>query len=160
MLDEKGRLWGKVNIFDLAILLVIIILVVGYLYQDRAASVDPEGKTVVVKVVCPNVYPGVENNLQVGDTLVAGGSFTTARITEMETRAANWVTTNSEGMMVLTQNPFRKDIFLTLEGNSSQISPMEIGFAGQKVRAGLEDFYVKTQKTELQATVISVEIMQ
>ena len=158
MIDEKGRILGKINIFDLAVLLVIVILIFGYLYRDRATNIDPEARTVLVKVVCPNIYPGVEQNLSVGDTLIAAGGFTGVHIAEMETKSANWVTCDGDGMMVLTKNPFRKDIFLSLEGKSAQISPTEIGFAGQKVRAGLEDFYVKTQKAELKATVISVEI--
>lgn len=158
MIDKKGRIFGKINVFDLAILLIIVMLIFGYLYRDRATHINPEGSTVIVEVVCPNIYPGVENNLSVGDTLIAAGGFTGVHIAEMETKSANWVTTDGDGVMVLTKNPFRRDIFLTLEGKSSQISPTEIGFAGQKVRAGLEEFYVKTQKAELKATVISIEI--
>jgi hypothetical protein len=63
MIDEKGRILGKVSIVDLIILLVIVALAFAYLYRDRAADISPQAKTVVVKAVCPNVYPGIENNL-------------------------------------------------------------------------------------------------
>lgn len=158
MIDEKGRILGKISIVDLAILLVVLALAFAYLYRDRAAEVSPQAQTVVVKAVCPNVYPGIENNLEVGDNLVASGALTNAKITEMRAEDANWATPNAEGIVVLSKNPFRKDIFLTLEGKSAQITPAEITFAGQKVQAGKEDFYVKTQKVSLLATVISISI--
>jgi hypothetical protein len=158
MIDEKGRIFGKVSIVDLAILLVVLALVFAYLYKDRAADVSSEAKTIVVKVVCPNVYPGVEDNLQVGDTLVASGALTAVKITEMEVEQANWVAADDAGQMILSKNPFRKDIFLTLETTTSQVSPSEITFAGQKVRAGKEDFYVNTQKVSLISTVVSVAV--
>ncbi len=158
MIDEKGRIFGKVSIVDLAILLVVVALVFAYLYQDRAADVGSEARTIVVKVVCPNVYPGVEDNLQVGDTLVASGALTAVKITEMTVEQANWVAPDDAGQMVLSKNPFRKDIFLTLETTTSQVSPAEITFAGQKIRAGKEDFFVNTQKVSLESTVISVSV--
>lgn len=156
MIDEKGRIFGKVSIVDLAILLVIVALVFAYLYRDRAADVSTQASTIVVKVVCPNVYPGVEDNLQVGDTLVASSAFTSVKITEMKVEPANWVVTDGNGQMMLSTNPFRKDIFLTLETKTSQVTPAEITFAGQKVRAGKDDFFVNTQKVTLKGTVISV----
>ncbi|NLO22420.1 MAG: DUF4330 domain-containing protein [Syntrophomonadaceae bacterium] len=158
MIDEKGRILGKVSIVDLAILLIVLALAFAYLYRDRAADVSPQAQTIVVEVVCANIYPGVENSLQVGDTLVASGALTNVKVTEMRVEDANWSTPNADGQVVLSKNPFRKDIFLTLEGKSSQVSAAEITFAGQKVQAGKDDFYVKTQKVSLKAIVISVSI--
>ncbi len=158
MIDEKGRILGRINIVDLFIVLLVLALAFAYLYQDRALDVSPQANTIVVKVVCPNVYPGVENNLMLGDTLVASGALTNVKITEMRVDDANWATPNADGQVVLSKNPFRRDIFLTLEGQSAQVSPAEITFAGQKVQAGKEDFYVKTQKVSLLATVTSINI--
>ncbi len=158
MIDEKGRILGKVSIVDLVILLLIAALVFAYLYQDRAADVSSEARNIVVKVVCPNIYPGVEDNLQVGDTLVASGALTAVKITEMNVEQANWVAPDDAGQMVLSKNPFRKDIYLTLECKTSQVSPSEITIAGQKARAGKQDFFVNTQKVTLESTIISVVV--
>jgi hypothetical protein len=38
------------------------------------------------------------------------------------------------------------------------VTPAEITLGGQKVRAGKEDSYVKTQKVELEATILKVEV--
>jgi hypothetical protein len=60
--------------------------------------------------------------------------------------------------MVLSKNPFRKDIFLTLEGQTAQITPAEITFAGKPCRRAKKIFYIKTQKVSLLATIISISI--
>jgi hypothetical protein len=157
VIDEKGRLGGKINIIDLAIVLVIIALIGGFLYKDKAASTSPTAKTMIVKIVCPNAFPGVEKNLKVGDYLVANSALTSAKITEMTVDAAKWVAPDSNGKLVLSRSPLRKDIYLTLEGVSPQYSSAEISFGGQMLRAGKEDFVLKTQKVELKAIVISIE---
>lgn len=158
MLDEKGRLFGKVSIVDLAIVLIVLILVAGYLYRDRAAGTPAQAKTVVVKVVCNGVYPGTEDSIKIGDNLVASGGVTNVRITDMRVEPAYWTVNTADGHMNLTTNPFRKDIYLTLEGKTSQITPAEITFAGQKCRVGKEDFVIKTQKVEVIAIVQDIAI--
>lgn len=159
MLDEKGRLFGKINVVDLAIILVGIVLVAGYLYRDRAAGTPAEARTVVVKIVCNNVYPGTENSIKVGDRLVAGGGLTNIKVTEIRVQPALATATTADGKMNLTTNPFRKDIYLTLEGKISQITPAEITFGGQKCRVGKEDFVFKTQKVEVaKAIVLDINI--
>ncbi|SHG42921.1 protein of unknown function [Thermosyntropha lipolytica DSM 11003] len=160
IIDDKGRLFGLINVIDLIILLIIALLIVGYIYRGRATPVSSEPQTVRLKVVCPAVYPGVENNLKTGDRLIAAGAVTSAEIKEIEVKPAAWVTTNAQGQMVLTTNPFRKDIHLTIEGTSTQAGPAGITLAGQSVRAGKEDFVVKTQLVELKATIVSVEIVK
>lgn len=158
MLDEKGRLFGKVSIVDLAIVFIVLILVAGYLYRDRAAGTPAAAKTVVVKVVCNGVYPGTENSIKVGDQLVASGGLTNVKVTEMHVEQAYWTVNAADGTMNLTTNPFRRDIYLTLEGKTSQISPAEIVFAGQKCRVGNEEFYIKTQKMEAKAIVLDIAV--
>ena len=158
MLDEKGRLFGKVSIVDLAIIFIVVLLVAGYLYRDRAAGTPTEAKTVVVKVVCNGVYPGTENSIKVGDHLVASGGLTNVKITDIRVEQANWTVETADGQINLTTNPFRKDIYLTLEGKTSQITPAEITFAGQKCRVGKEDFFIKTQKVEALAIVRDIAI--
>jgi len=159
LIDDKGRLFGKLNLIDLGVLLLVVILVTGFLYKDKAAGTASEGQTVILQVVSPAQYPGVGEKIKVGDILVASGAPTSARITSVEVRPANWVAANSEGKMILSQNPFRKDVYVTIEGKTTQVTPGEITFAGQKVRAGKKDFVVKTKTVEMaDSTIISVEV--
>lgn len=158
VVDEKGRLFGKISIVDLAILFIIVILVAGYLYRDRAAETAPEAKTVTVKVVCNGVYPGTENSIEIGDNLVASGAVTNVEVIEKSVEPAAWVVNAADGRAVLSTNPFRKDIYLTLQGEITQVTPAEISFAGQKCRVGKEDFVIKTQRMEAEAVVLDIEV--
>ena len=105
VVDEKGRLFGKISIVDLAILFIIVILVAGYLYRDRAAETAPEAKTVTVKVVCNGVYPGTENSIEIGDNLVASGAVTNVEVIEKSVEPAAWVVNAADGRAVLSTNP-------------------------------------------------------
>ena len=158
MIDDKGRLFGKINIIDLAVLAVVLLLIAGFLYREKSSNVIVNPKTVVVKVVCPFVYPDVVPNLKAGDQLVASGQLVPVYIKEVDIRPAMTTVSKPDGSMILTTNPFRKDIFVTLEGKTNAISPAEIVLGGQKIRTGKEDYYVKTQTLELRATILSVDV--
>lgn len=158
MIDSQGKLFGKINVIDLAVLLAVLLLVAGYLYRQQSSSVIVHPKTVEIRVVCPFVYPEVVPNLKVGDQLVANGELVPVQITKMDVKQALTTVTRAEGTQVLTYSPFRKDIFLTISGQTSSVTPGEITLGGQKVRAGKDDYFVKTQRTELKATILSVEV--
>lgn len=160
IIDDKGRLFGIINVIDLIIILAIILLIGGYLYRGKATPVSSEPQNVRLKVVCPSIYPGVEKNIKIGDYLVAAGAVTSAQIKEIEVKPAAWVTTDAKGQMLLTTNPFRKDIYLVIEGPSTQVGPAGITLAGQSVKAGKEDFVVKTRLVEMKGTIVQVEIVK
>lgn len=158
-IDKKGKIFGVINIIDLFVVLAVVLLGVGYLYRDHGSEIQVgSGKSVTVKLVCNYAFPGAEESLRVGDHLVASSSLTGAVIKDIKVEQANETAPDDKGQMVLSKNPFRKDIYLTIEATDAQISPAEIIVAGQKCRAGKEDFFVKTQTVELKATVLDVEV--
>lgn len=159
MIDEKGRLFGKINIIDLAVVLVIVLLAGGILYREKGSSaVVAQPRTVVMKVVCLGVYPDAATQIKPGDQLVASGNLVPVYVKDVKIRRALNGTPNAEGQIILAEHPFRKDVLLTLEGKTMAVSPAEIVLGGQRVRAGIEDYVVKTQKFEAKATIISVEV--
>lgn len=158
MIDKQGRLFGKVSIIDLAIILAVILVIAGVFYRGRGPDVAVSPKTVAIKVVCPFVYPDVVQNLKEGDQLVANNQLVPVYIRKVEVKQAATTVSKPDGSMILTENPFRKDIFLVIEGQTTAVSPYEIMLGGQKVRAGKDDYFVKTRTTELKATILEVEV--
>ncbi len=159
MIDKQGRLFGRVSIIDVAIILAVILVICGVFYRGRGPDVAAvSSKTVTIKVVCPFVYPDVVKNIQVGDQLVANNQLVPVYIKEVDIRKAATTVSKPDGSMILTENPFRKDIFLVIEGQTTAVSPHEIMLGGQKVRAGKDDYFVKTRTAELRATVLEVEV--
>lgn len=158
MIDKQGKLFGKVSIIDLAIVLAVILVIIGVFYRGQGPSAAVNTKTVQIKVVCPWVYPDVTESVQVGDQLVANNQLVPVYIKEVDVRPANTTLSWSDGSMQLAQNPFRKDIFLVIEGETTAVSNVEIMLGGQKVRAGKDDYYVKTDTYELKAVILDVEV--
>lgn len=158
MIDKQGKLFGKINVIDLVVLLAVLLLVGGFLYREKGTANVAASKTVTLRVVCPYVYPDVAENLKVGDQLVASSALIDAHITKLDVKPAQTTVTMPDRSMILTTNPFRKDIFLEIEGQTLAVTPAEISLGGQKVRAGKEDYFVKTQKVELEATILKVDV--
>jgi len=158
MLDKQGRLFGRVSIIDLAIILAIVLVIAGVFYRGRGTDVAVAAKTVQIKVVCPFVYPDVVPNIKAGDQLVANNQLVPVYIKEVEVKKAATTVSKPDGSMILTENPFRKDIFLVIEGETTAVSPYQIMLGGQQVRAGKDDYFVKTRTAELKATILNVEV--
>ena len=158
LIDSKGKIFGLINIIDLAVVLIVIVLGAGYLYRDKGSETTAAGKHVEMKVVCNYAYPGSEKSLKVGDRLVSNGALTNTVIKDFHVENAWDTAADAKGQSVLSRNPFRKDIYVTLEAPDAQVAPAEITVAGQKVRAGKEDFTFKTQTVELKAIVMSVVV--
>jgi len=158
MIDKQGKLFGRVSIIDLVIVLAIILVIVGVFYRGKGTSVAVQPSTVQIKVVCPFVYPDVVKNIKVGDQLVANNQLVPVYIKEVEVKAAATTVSKPDGSMILTTNPFRKDIFVVIEGETTAVSPHEIMLGGQKIRAGKDEYFVKTRTCELKATILEVEV--
>lgn len=158
MLDKQGRLFGRVSIIDLAIILAIVLVIAGVFYRGRGTDAPVAAKTVQIKVVCPFVYPDVVPNIKAGDQLVANNQLVPVYIKEVEVKKAATTVSKPDGSMILTENPFRKDIFLVIEGQTTAVSSYQIMLGGQQVRAGKDDYFVKTRTVELKATILNVEV--
>ena len=158
MLDKQGRLFGRISIIDLAIIVAGVLVIVGVFYRGKGPDTAVAPKTVQIKVVCPFVYPDVVPNVNVGDQLVANNQLVPVYIKDVEVKKAATTVSKPDGSMILTENPFRKDIFLVIEGETTAVSPHQIMLGGQQVRAGKDDYYVKTRTVELKATILQVEV--
>ena len=91
IINEKGKLFGVINVVDLLVLLAAIAVIagVGYkLFAPQIASVAarqvPMTVTVRVRGATPFLVEEVQRNSQVGKQIVSGSSFTEAVITDMQ----------------------------------------------------------------------------
>jgi hypothetical protein len=68
VIDEKGRLWGKVNIIDLAIVLVVV---AGLLFYVAGRSLNKAVPTTEVTMVLESepLYPGSGEDIKPGDKI-------------------------------------------------------------------------------------------
>jgi len=156
MIDDKGRIFGLINIIDLVVILLVVILAFGYFYRNRTPDVT-ETHTATVKVICPYLRPEVAAQLHEGDHLLARGQIQPAYIKELTVEKANDTASDSSGKIILQKHPFRQDVFVTLEGPVSYTGA-EIYMAGQQIRAGLDDYILKTQFFEATGEILEVNV--
>lgn len=165
MLDEKGRLFGKINVIDLLVaLLVIVVAVVVAVKLLGGGEGLPGGETgstkltytVEVDGVKPEVYENLKSYVEQegGDQLMASGDMLDAYVTgvtaEPHEEAVSLNTAN--GQVSLPTESGLLDLTFTIESNVVNAVTNEVGT--QEVRIG-KTHTVKTIHFELMNGVIT-----
>ena len=158
MIDEKGRLFGKINIVDLLVILVVVIAaaVLGMKFLRPGSSTNTAGGATAVTytVVVENVRPEVYENVQkyVPSTLMASGELLDGQVVAVTAvpHMENVVLNTESGTQLVQVEQKNLDLTFTVECNVLNTITTEIGT--QEVRVG-KTHIVKTDKFELVGVV-------
>ena len=161
IINEKGKLFGLINIVDLLVLVAAIAVVAGVGYKLFAPqikeSVQPQVElTAIVRVrgATPFLVTEVERNSQVGKQLVSGNSYVNGTIEDMKIEDYAQQVTTADGRIVTAVD--KKDIVFTIKTTVPKgTATPSIGT--QEVRAG-RTFIVKTNDFETSGNIDSVDI--
>ena len=161
MIDEKGRLFGKINIVDLIVILVIVIaaVVVGMKFLGGGngnSAINPNKTPVRYTVLVEGVEPEVYENIQkyIPGQLMASGELLdgyVTGVTPVEGRVHTATVNTADGTLEIPLNEGKLDLIFTIECNVVNSITTEIGT--QEVRVG-KTHTVKTDKFELMNGVI------
>ncbi|MPM85586.1 hypothetical protein SDC9_132667 [bioreactor metagenome] len=156
IVDEKGRIFGRLNIVDLIVVLLIVAAVaaLGIKLTSRGGGlVEPTKLTYTVKVVAvePEVYQSVLDNIP--GQLMASGSLVDGQVVAVDaTPAKNGASLNTVGgALDVTLRDDLLDLVFTIEANVTNTVINEVGT--QEVRIG-KSHIVKTAKFEMPSGVI------
>ena len=161
MIDEKGRLFGKINIVDLIVILVIVIaaVVVGMKFLGGGngnSAINPNKTPVRYTVLVEGVEPEVYENIQkyIPGQLMASGELLdgyVTGVTPVEGRVHTATVNTADGTLEIPVNEGKLDLIFTIECNVVNSITTEIGT--QEVRVG-KSHIVKTDKIELPNGII------
>lgn len=160
LIDEKGRLFGKINIIDFAVAVVILFLVaaVGYKVLGPKVQTSPNAQgeiTAVVKFTFKT--DGVVASLQKDQKLVFGSDYIPgAYIEEVKSAPADYITTDDQGKIHVEKHPFLKDLYVTIKATVDTNAPI-LKVGTQEICQG-KNFVVKTQTTDITGSVESITI--
>ncbi|MCX7920989.1 MAG: DUF4330 domain-containing protein [Clostridia bacterium] len=160
IIDEKGKLFGFINIIDLSVLLVFVLLLgaVGYKVMDNKLEAAPaETKEVLVGVKCRLKSEAAAKALKSGDNrLISGNKFVDdATIEDVTFDTAEYGIPTADGRYVITKHPLAKDIYVTFKMKANaDTTILKVGT--QEVSIG-KQFIVKTQTTEVIGEVDSIQ---
>lgn len=158
MMNGKGKLFGKLNIVDLLVILVVIvgIIFVGIKFLGPKTGLGGGGGThITYTVLVENVQPAVYENIQsyLPSTLMASGELLNGQVTAVTAKPhEESVTVSASGNAVVV--PVARgllDLTFTIEADVVNRITTELGT--QEVRIG-KVHIVKSQDFELANGVI------
>ena len=125
LLDENGRLFGKVSLIDLLVVLIVIVMAVALHVKNNRlnASNTTLGSTpITFTVIAENVPTYQANAIQVGDPIhdrdrSSGGLI--GRITSIESSPAVFVDKLWDGRYVTVTNEDSVNLVITIEGSGA-----------------------------------------
>lgn len=114
LMDKNGRLFGKLNIFDLIIILVLLAGVIGMATRLVKPPVEEEQlSTATYTVKFSKLHRCYETAYQVGDTVYEEG-VALGTITKVEVSPAKTVELLPDGTCQAVEHPLKLDIILTV----------------------------------------------
>ena len=154
LIDEKGKLFGKVNIIDLGIVILVLLVAVGayvkfVVLEQTAVATEVFPVHYTLEVV--GVRDWTVGNIQVGDTLFSN-NVAIGTIVSVEAEPHEIVITG-EGKVWWGEVPERYVVFVGVEGTAilsegryliSRTVPMAVGNSGS---------FFATKFAEFNATV-------
>ena len=163
LINEKGKLFGLINLVDLGCILIVILLAAGLGWQllgDQVQTAVAPTTTMTTTMRVRGVYPyaldDFENYDFVGEKLVMGTGFVDAVITDVAIEPYHTQNPAADGTVLPYEDPERVDIVFTVESQVPSGSAVyKIGT--QEVRMG-RAFILKTDIYEASAIIESVVI--
>lgn len=160
LIDEKGRLFGKLNIIDLLIVLLVLAGLLGVNYKlgllKKFTAQETTQKKAVVKLWIKEISSYSAEAIKEGDIvaeLKSNSQF--GKISKVEIAPYKEAGTNSEGKWVLSEVPEKYNVFITVDMlNPSVNGEIKLGSKEAKVGASLE---IKGPKFQVTSYVVGVE---
>jgi len=118
LLDEKGRLFGKISIVDIGVLLLIAVLIGGVYYKFFMVDKDQNAAkfdTIEYKVLVEEVRQQSVDAIEIGaDIYDVKTNSPMGRITDIEVLPATDQLTKADGTMVIAEKPERFNVLITI----------------------------------------------
>ena len=162
LVNEKGKLFGLVNLVDFLVIAALVLVLGGIGYKVLSSAIAEQLSplqeitvTTRVRGIHPRVVPTIEN--AVGEQLVAGNDFVKNAYLE-SVSFEPYVTqqTTDEGKVVDAVDPTRLDALFVITAKVARNTPI-IKIGTQEIRVGLGHF-MKTRSIEFSTTIETVDL--
>ena len=126
MIDRQGRLFGKISIIDVFVVLVVVVMAVALYIKNNtleASKTDETSRTVITFVVEAENQPlYIADAIRVGDKVYdkdrsSGGAIGT--ITAVEQLESSWIERMDDGRYARVTNEYTRNLRITVEGTGS-----------------------------------------
>ncbi|MBQ8587909.1 MAG: DUF4330 domain-containing protein [Clostridia bacterium] len=160
LIDEKGRLFGKINIVDLCVVLVLLLAVAAFFVKDNSvAKTDktavPVEYTVLIRSVRQPTVDGIENSIGKSATVTKTGELL-GEIKEVTKSEAEAYISSKDGEYIKTVFPDKYDLTVTITTQGSENAKGIYTAGGKQILVG-ENLKISTDSVETAGEVIEIK---
>ena len=121
-LDERGRIFGKVNVVDLVVMLVIVAIVVFAVVRFGGATAQraPLKVTYTVEEVRQLTVDAIQDVVDVNGTVTDEGGTVLGKVEGVEVQPTQVEYMTPEGELKAFDSPIMKDVKITVRGEGSK----------------------------------------
>ena len=154
---KEKKLFGKLNIIDALVILLMILVVVfvGYKLANRGSGAGGESSRVGIRytVRCEEVDEEIYDQVQpyIPSQVMSNGALCSVNIVGVEKEPHMILT--ADGTAV--EEPGKVDLIFTLEGTVAHTAVLTSEVGSQEVRVGKADHIVKSEYIEVAGGVIT-----
>lgn len=161
-LDEKGRVFGKINIVDLLIVLVLIAAAAWFAYakfgrdlqEEIAAREVPVRYTIIVRTILPTTADALKKGGQVYE-FKTGAAIGT--IKEVKTEASDVWTLQEDGRWLVAKYEGRLDAYVTIEATARD-GERAVTVNGVEARVGTS-IGIATKWAQVNGNIMTLELL-
>ncbi len=161
LINKDGKLFGIINIIDLAVILLIAVVAIGGAYRLKKSSPDmvSQSNKALVQVEVTDVRQPSVDGIKEGDELYHyDKSQYFGKIVEKKVENLKQPVATDDGRLVLADVPEKYRVLLTVEGDAKSSKDITI-IGGEEIRIGTQ-YRLKNKNIAMFGTVLGTEIEQ
>lgn len=155
IIDNKGRIFGLINIIDLLVILVILAVVARFGAKIHQSSVGSQAKDIEAVLYVKEVKDATADVIKVGDTVKeTKTNGVLGKVTNVEVKPSETLVETADGRIVVYPNPVLKDVYITVKGTGS-VNENAIVLGSNEIRIGTS-LQIKTNIYSVTSTVMEI----
>ena len=162
IVNDKGKLFGLINVVDLIIVIAVVLVVGAIIWQlvgnqvNEVVSNKVEVKAeLVVEDVTPEFVEEVIRQDLIGQRLVSGSAYLAAKISDIWVEDRQVIIQN-EGNLIEVIDPSNKNIHFNITTAVADTASFKIGV--QELKLG-KTIILKTQTFESDAKILAIDVI-
>lgn len=157
LIDNKGRIFGLINIIDLLVIVLIVAVVGRFTLKSRQKSAGAVTTNIEVVVHVKEVRDATADIVKVGDIVKETKSnVVLGKVVDVKVNPSETLVETADGRVVVYPNPVYKDMYITLIGSGSA-GENAIVLGGNEIRVGTT-LQIKTNMYSVTTTVMSINV--
>lgn len=162
IIDKNGKLFGKINVMDIIIVLLVIVIGVAVINKlnnkGSGTAISSAKKDIYIVAEAYSQAPDIAESIVEGEALVAQNKYQPGNIDYVDIRDDDYVATTKDGKLVAAKDSSRKTIEVGINCKAN-ISGPYIDSGGQEIKVGLP-YWIKTSNGQIKGLVKEVRLEQ